>query len=578
MPLARASQPPRQTTAARTGRIHVLDIPYDMMGVAHANDAVWDKAAKVFSYVGDTLPAALHGYRAMPYSWEAYQEAILNGEEADEAPPQREIVLRPHQKEAVEALRRARDANHPGFLIADEVGLGKTIEAWQAALEMDDETVLIVGPLSSLANWRRTVQWMGDGGKTVLIINYDRLKKVFEIPDNIVKAKRRGRKRAKVRKVRTQKGIARFGKVLDFDLVIWDESHRRRIATSARSSLGAGVDKEAEFVIWLSATAGQDPVEISYLAPILASSSGTRVRDLGEYADWCGSQGIGVVKAAFGKMAWAGRAPADADEATKAAAAEAHARDLPLINRLLYGGAVPVGIRRRPEDIVGWPAMQREIMPMPLLGQDRYAYEQAWKEFRETLGLSQGHNSKSGLVAQLRFRQKASLLRTASTVDLALEFIEKGHSVAISTQFLEPLDVMRAALEGNGVTVVEYSGRVHETVKEQNRLRFQRDQAQVMLYTVTESVNLHQGEEPEGLRPRSNVIHDVRWSAIDVHQIAGRTHRDGRFSRSYWLVAEDTVEEAVANVVAGRIRSMGAMQGDEAMVAEIERVLAGLDR
>jgi len=85
---------------------------------------------------------------------------------------------------------------------------------------------------------------------------------------------------------------------------------------------------------------------------------------------------------------------------------------------------------------------------------------------------------------------------------------------------------------------------------------------------------LHQGEYNNA--KRANIVHDLRWSGIQMKQIEGRTHRDGKFSQVYWMMGENTVEEGVARIVAERIRSMSRMQGDQGTVEEIERVLAGI--
>ena len=75
--------------------------------------------------------------------------------------------------------------------------------------------------------------------------------------------------------------------------------------------------------------------------------------------------------------------------------------------------------------------------------------------------------------------------------------------------------------------------------------------------------------------PRSEVLHDLRWSAIRMAQIEGRCHRDGRFAQVYWAYADDTVEERIAAVVCRRIQSMKAMVGDDVeTLREIERLLA----
>ena len=74
--------------------------------------------------------------------------------------------------------------------------------------------------------------------------------------------------------------------------------------------------------------------------------------------------------------------------------------------------------------------------------------------------------------------------------------------------------------------------------------------------------------------PRSEVIHDLRWSAIQMAQIEGRCHRDGRFAQVYWAYADGTIEDRIARVVAGRIQSMKEMVGDDVTtLREIERLL-----
>lgn len=78
---------------------------------------------------------------------------------------------------------------------------------------------------------------------------------------------------------------------------------------------------------------------------------------------------------------------------------------------------------------------------------------------------------------------------------------------------------------------------------------------------MEEGISLHQGEH--GDAPRSEIIHDLRWSAIQMAQIEGRCHRDGRFAQVYWAYADGTIEERIAQIVARRIQSMKEMVGDD---------------
>jgi len=548
-------------------RAHVLDVPFAMRGVATASGARWDAEHGVFVWSGDKLPRALAPFRALPYSWELHVQRGAVGEGRGRPPskvaskPARgeTIVLRSHQEEAARAIVAARAAGRAGFLLADDVGLGKTISAWEAVLRIEDaRTVLVVCPLAVVAHWRRTIEAMGDDGRDVIIINYDRLGKLFEVSAEARK------------KIRSKKGLARAGTAPDFDLVIWDESHRCKNPTAARSKLAAKINANAGFRLWLSATAGQNPLELSYLAPLLASVTGTRVSDLKDFEQWCLQQGLGVTRGAYGKWDWRGD-PADCDK----------------VRKLLFEPAtkgekrVAAGIRRQPEDIAGWPAINRILTPIDLDSESRSLYEQAWTEFREAMELApRGRDPKSALAATLRLRQKSSLIRAAGSVELARELLENGHQVAISVAFVETLESLRAAFESgaSAVACAAIHGGIPAAQREEERLRFQRGDARVVLFTVEEGISLHQGESAahgkNGDRPRSELIHDLRWSAIQMAQIEGRCHRDGRFAQVYWAYAADTIEERIAQVVARRIQSMKEMVGDDVeTLREIERLL-----
>jgi len=541
------------------GRVFALDVPFGARTIAQAAGAKWEAASKVFIYRGETLPAALVPYRAAPYSLEAFVEQQLQPDRppapATGAPT---ITPRPHQAVAIDAIAAAQAAGRPGFLLADDVGLGKTISAWGAIAPMEDvDTVLIVCPLAVVAHWRRTVLAMGDGGKTVVILNYERLPKLFALPDAGPAPKARGKKK---RAVRTQKGLARRGEARAFDVVVWDESHRLKNPTTARAKFAAKLTGAADFSLWLSATAGQNPLELSYLAPLLAAATGERARDLADFEGWCKKLGLGVSRGAYGRWDWAGD-PADCER----------------VRSLLFDpgpAGLTAGVRRRPEDIAGWPELNRILTPIGLEGEARQLYERVWTEFRREMALApSGKNPRGALAATLRLRQKSSLLRVPGTVDLALELIDNGHQVAISVAFLETLAALKAGLEAAlGDVCACVHGQLPAGEREAERLRFQRGERVVCLFTLEEGISLHQGEHNE--TPRSEIIHDLRWSAIQMAQIEGRCHRDGRFAQAYWVYADETLEERIAHIVCRRMLSMKGMIGDDTeTMREIERLL-----
>ncbi len=540
---------PRPATAKSTeasDRAHALDVPFAMRAVATAAGARWEPNHGVFVYRGAKLPRDLMPFRAPPYSFERHIEESLNAESMPStAKATGGLVPRPHQVTAVAAIGAARAKGRTGFLLADDVGLGKTITAWDAVLRMADaSTVLIVCPLAVVAHWRRTVLAMGDAGKHLVMMNYERLGKLFAVAPE-----------ARAR-IRSKKGLARIGRASIFDVVIWDESHRCKNPTAARSKFAAKINDRAGFVLWLSATAGQNPLELSYLAPLLASVTGDKAGDLKDFEQWCASQGLGVSRGTFGRWNWRGD-PVDCEK----------------VRALLFEGPTPAGIRRRPEDLAGWPEINRILTPLELDADARGLYEQAWTEFRRELDLKpRGSNPKSALAATLRLRQKSSLIRVASTVELVRELLDNGQRVAISVAFIETLTALRTALQAENIACSVIHGAIAANEKEEERLRFQRGDVPVVLFTVEEGISLHQGEHDNG--PRSEVIHDLRWSAIQMVQVEGRCHRDGRFAQVYWAYADGTLEERIAGVVCRRIQSMKAMVGDDVeTLREIESLL-----
>ncbi len=543
--------PTRKIEPAVKARAHALDVPFAMRATATAHGARWDADHGVFVFRGERLPDGLAPFRAAPYSWERSVERELNDEPAP-APskPTGTFTPRPHQLTAIRAITAAAKAGRAGFLLADDVGLGKTLSAWVAVRDLASvERVLIVCPLAVVAHWRRTIEAAGDGGREVVILNYDRLGKLFEVSAEARK------------KVRSKKGLARAGSAPEFDAVIWDESHRCKNPTAARSKFAAKINARAGFALWLSATAGQNPLELSYLAPILSELTGARATELKDFESWCAAQGLGVTRGTFGRWDWRGD-PKDCEK----------------VRALLFDGKLPAGMRRRPEDIAGWPEINRILTPLALDASARERYAQAWTEFREAIGLApSGRDPRTALAAALRLRQKSSLIRAQSTVDLVTELLENGHQVAVSVAFLETLEVLRDELTRGGVACASLHGRMGSEEREAERMRFQRGERQVALFTVEEGISLHQGEHNDV--PRSEVIHDLRWSAIQMAQIEGRCHRDGRFAQVYWTYADDTVEERLAAVVCRRLLSMKSMVGDDVeTLKEIERLLADAAR
>ena len=188
-----------------------------------------------------------------------------------------------------------------------------------------------------------------------------------------------------------------------------------------------------------------------------------------------------------------------------------------------------------------------------------------WKEFlialeEDTLNRSRGSKDTTKGIAQLgRLRQKASILRVSHTADLAEELISNGYQVAISVEYLKTLDLIKDALIKKNLRVLEFSGR-NTGVREQERLKYQDGLADAIIFSTESSISLHQLNDND--KPRAQINHDLRWSAIEQEQIDGRSHRNGRHAPVYWCFSAYTIEERVATILLSKLEAMNTLRGD----------------
>jgi hypothetical protein len=534
---------------------YVIDMPFMLRNSLALFGGTYNKEYKVSVIHKDTLPTELLPYASKPYSYEAWVEKELNGEyrkEILEQKPKKDMMVpREYQVSGFEAIKSAIKNGSNGFLLADEVGLGKTITSILAFREKKFETVLIVTTLAAVAHWRKTLLNFHLPDKEIIVINYDRLQKLFEVSDS-------EKSKAKTKKAKNKK-VASKGVAQEFDFIIFDESHKLKNNTSMRSKLALKLVEKNEFTLWLSATAGQNPLELSYLAPLLAKITKQSAKTMAEFEVWCKSMDLGVSRGDYGKWIWNG---------TKESIAK--------IRNLLFGHKPIVALRRTPVDIAGYPEIARELMPVELNVDDLKNYALAWEDFKRMMNDQKikgvKEKKQNGLVAQLRLRQKTSYLKIPYTLEHIYDLLENNHQVAVSVNFKETLFEMKRLLEEKKISVSIIYGEQNGNEKEEQRVKFQKGENKVVLFTVEEAISLHQGEYNNAVR--SMLIHDLRWSAIQMSQIEGRTHRDGKFSQIYWLFFNDTIEEEIAKIVLRRVINMKNMVGDDTKtLEEIEAAL-----
>ncbi len=429
-------------------------------------------------------------------------------------------------------------------------GLGKTLAVWCAVASLPERDVLIVCPKGAIPQWRRTIALAGLPEKVVTLINYERCKSLMAPPAAGKRRSTRARNNELARHGRPKK---------TWPIAVFDESHRLRNPYAQQSLVCGQLAEAAAFSIFMSATAGQAPHELCYLGALLGFAAGSPVATLADFRHLMKRLEIGRAKGRWTNWSW-----------------EANARDCAVMADLLFKGESAIGMRRRPSDIAGWPEVQRELLPTALDTGKRRLYEATWREFRREFGLLGGSTYRAvGWAADLRFRQKASLLRVAGTADFVQDLLEGDQQVAISVAFLETGAAFVTKLAERGWRVGEINGRQSSEINEAIRVDFQSGRLDAIVFTVTESISLHRSEMPGGGKSRAMVVHDMRHSAIQMAQIEGRCHRDGERATVFYAYAEGTVEEAIAATVTRRIAAMEAMAGeDTSLLDEIADVIA----
>lgn len=205
------------------------------------------------------------------------------------APLGTSLIPLPHQ---IRALSRALAKNHVRFLLADEVGLGKTIEAGLIMRELKlrglVKRTLVIAPKGLVSQWVSEMRFhFGEPFKLVLPEDIKTLKRIgptsgsiniehhyyqeplidnawqlfpqVVVPIDSVKPieKRRGWSTADVEKHNRE----RFEDLISagWDLIIVDEAHRLGGSTEqvARHKLGQGLSEASPYILLLSATPHQ---------------------------------------------------------------------------------------------------------------------------------------------------------------------------------------------------------------------------------------------------------------------------------------------------------------------------------
>ncbi|MBW7875462.1 MAG: DEAD/DEAH box helicase [Candidatus Cloacimonetes bacterium] len=456
----------------------------------------------------------------------------------------------PHQ---VEAVRKAIFDCHGRVLLADEVGLGKTIEAGliihEYAKRREVQRILIVTPASLTRQWQSELK---------LKFDLD-----FELALGSEALEQEPRVIVSLDTVKLRRYQGYFAQNT-YDLVIVDEAHKLK----NRKTLNYQFVKKisSKFLLLLTATPIQNELlELYNLIHLLAPGA------LGTLQQFRKRHVHPVNR----------RLPVQPEELKKMI--EPH-----MIRNTRRSTSLNLPPRRviMQEVVFGEPERllydQLESLIHDfyfMLSSERQGMNQLTMMLFQKLMTSSPQallESVSGVLGRndLGFEIRDSLLKLETyakevsmpaKLRVVLELLEnelKGERVLIFTQFRRTQTVISEALKSKGITVHLFYGEMSSKQKEAVVKQF-KDGVSVLVSTDA-------GSEGQNLQfARYMINYDLPWNPMKVEQRIGRVHRLGQKHEVFILnlFVKDTIEEHIVHLLQRKIKLF------ERIVGELEMIL-----
>jgi SNF2 family DNA or RNA helicase len=438
-------------------------------------------------------------------------------------------------------LRRMRGR----AILADEVGLGKTIEAGLVLSELRmrglADRVLVLTPAGLVEQWR------------------EELERKFALPTAILTAGAAGpaaERPVQLASIAAARRDPLRGKLTaqQWDVVIADEAHRLRNPRSASGKLVRGL--RARYLLLLTAT----PVE-------------NRLSDLYELVSLVAPGLLGTPAQFRARHGGASAGPGDPRNVT-----ELRARTREVMVRHRRSEVALMLPPRLAETVLVTPGADEAELYAGITRRVREAGRGAGPAQRLTLrALTRLAGSSPAAVAPTldklgwtELAGQARAIRTPEKVRVLGEILRRrvdcGEQVLVFTGFRKTLDLLAAQARQAGVPAVVYDGSLSRREKDAVIARF-RDEVPVLL--STESAG--EGRNLQFCHAMVNV--DLPWNPMQIEQRLGRLHRVGQKHDVTLtnLVARGSLEQRILHVLEAKINLF------ELVVGELDMILGKVD-
>lgn len=452
------------------------------------------------------------------------------------------IELFPHQ---LETAKTVIETMHGKAILADEVGLGKTIEAGLIMKEYMirglAKKILILVPASLVLQWAKELN-----EKFYIPAVPQRKSYVWEQCDVVISS------------IDTAKRSPHAELVLkqDYDLVIIDEAHKLKNHKTKNYQFARQIKKK--YCLLLTATPIQNRLdELFYLVTLLKPGY------------------LGDAESFFNDYR-SGKNQVKNEESLRR-----------LVNKVMVRN-------RRVDTGLKWPKRHVESIEIPLSKEERSLYESLYylKDTDFVQGFSlltlqrEACSSREAVYMTIKKMLKEQgddnsrlheimqpIIETIQAVtrnskaEKALEIIQKvGEKVIIFTEYRATQLYLQWFLKQNGITSVPFRGGFKRSKKDWMRTLFEKN-AQVLIATEA-------GGEGINLQFCHHVInYDLPWNPMRIEQRIGRIHRLGQKEdvHIYNFATKGTVEEHILNLLYEKIDLF------ENVIGELDEILTRLD-
>lgn len=424
-----------------------------------------------------------------------------------------------HQKIAIEKLL-ANDK----FILADDMGLGKSTSAIIASLESGAKKILIVCPASLKINWSREIKNYTDRKILIVegrkwgstfdyyIINYDILKN-YHTTDNSEDSE-------------DYKLLANIG----FDLAIVDEAHYISNNTAQRTKLLNDVLEKIPKV-WLLTGTPMTSRPINYFNLLKIVGSPLTLNWQSYVRRYCAGYQFRV----GGRKIWNTSGASNLDELRE--------RTKNLV------------LRRLKTDVLDLP--DKTITPVFLELKSTF-YDEELEEFMRITKENKNKESISVTINRLmKIRQLIAVEKVPYTCELIDKFVEQGKKVIVFTNFTSTLDMIQEKYKKKCVVL---DGRMSKEKRQESVDRFQNeDKVKVFIS------NIIAGGVGITLTAAETVImNDLSFVPAHHSQAEDRAYRYGQKNNVlvYYPIFENTIEKIVYNILQKKKNIIDQVMGD----------------